>query len=186
MFNPNNLVFFSREGLEFVRSIPVALLLGIEGVFLFGYLIRSFSVWKLCSRFGKGGFLLSFLPFTRVFVYSRLGKEFAGLGPKLRLFFKFYLVLYAVSIGLLLFAPSFGLMVVGLVFSVVIYFTMSFVIESISLGVVGERRVIWLVPFIGSFVMLHDIRKSLDTVICVKPVNRDGLFKKYEDLEISL
>lgn len=186
MFNSNTLVFLTKENLQIARGIPLKYIYFILGIILFSYLMRSFAIWKLCSRLGVRGFLLSFLPFIRVMVYSRLGKEVTGFGPRLRLFTKFYLVIYLIGIGLFLFAPSINLVLAGVFLSVVVHTTLSFVLEPISIGLVGKSRLYWVIPLVGSIGMLIEIYKSYRGRVYVKPINYDGLFRKAEDLEISL
>ena len=175
MFNSNNLVFHDSFTLEHVREIPYNVLVSLLSVILLAYLLRSFATWRLMNRVGLGGFLLSFVPFLQFFAYNRVGKEVCGWGPKVRLLYRFLSLVYLVGIALALIAPTFKLMVIGFALVGVCYLSSIYPLLSA-----------WLVPLIGSLIMLVTVFSSRTGLIYVKPKNYDGLFKKVDDMEITL
>ena len=180
LFNSNNLVFHDSFTLEHVREVPYNVLVSLLSVILLAYLLRSFATWRLMNRVGLGGFLLSFVPFLQFFAYNRVGREVCGWGPKVRLLYRFLSLVYLVGIALALIAPTFKLMVIG------IALLSLYPLLSASKGISGKVQYSWLVPLIGSLIMLVTVFSSRTGLIYVKPKNYDGLFKKVDDMEITL
>lgn len=186
LFNSNNLVFHDSFTLEHVREVPYNVLVSLLSVILLAYLLRSFATWRLMNRVGLGGFLLSFVPFLQFFAYNRVGKEVCGWGPKVRLLYRFLSLVYLVGIALALIAPTFKLMVIGIVLVGICYLSSLYPLLSVSKGISGKVQYSWLVPLIGSLIMLVTVFSSRTGLIYVKPKNYDGLFKKVDDMEITL
>jgi hypothetical protein len=186
LFNSNNLVFHDSFTLENVREIPYNVLIALFLLILLAYFLRSFATWRLLNRVGLGAFFLSFVPFLHFFAYKRLGKEVCGWGPKVRLLYRFLSLVYLVGILLALLAPTFKLMVIGIALITVCYFSSLYPLLSASKGICGKVQYSWLIPLVGSLIMLVTIFSSRDGLIYVKPKNYDGLFKKVDDMEITL
>lgn len=187
MFNPSNLVFLEDSYLSLVRSIDYRVLLAVGGVWLFSRFLRSCALWLVGRRYGiRGSFLLAQLPFLSIFLNYRFGKELGGMGARVRLMFRVLLVFYLVGLVLAFIAPSFELMVGGFVLSFLSYLLSVPYWGTLSEGISGRESVWWYIPIVGSILMLYRVGKSYGVDIYSKPKNYDTLFRRAEDLEISL
>jgi hypothetical protein len=187
MFNPNNLVFVDKDILESVRAIPLVYLKAFLGVLLLSYLLRSLATWSMSRVLSpKGSTALSFIPFMKVVLHSRLGKEVCGYGPRTILLSKLFLVLYFIGLVLALISPKPNLMFAGFILLFVSYLVSTFIYSTVSLGVTGKSSFLWYLPIIGSIAMLVAFWRSYSSPIFVKPRNLDGLFKKQDELEIEI
>lgn len=186
MFNDKGLIFLNKNILENVRNIPLDYIYLFFGLWFILYMSRSYSIWVLARTLNLRGFWFSFIPILRVFLFLSILRKSLGYSLRSMVFFRLLAFTYFLGIGFSLVSPSPRAVVTLILASIAIYYLLWYLSLGISVGLIGSYAWWWGIALIGSFVMVFQSRKARRTNYYIKPYSLDGLFTKFEDMELEL